>query len=669
ISLDSPQSYTFARGVVTISATSSSSADPASVTYDLDGAPVSSPWDTTATADGSHTVTATITDGRGKTATDSAPVTVDNTPPSISILSPAPGSTFPASLAAQASVSDAHGVGNVQFTIDGAAAGPVLTAADADNPYTYSTTLDVSALALGAHTLGVAATDTAGNSTSSAPLAFDVGPLPLEVALTVPPDWTFAHGGAGSALAEVSGGTAPFSVQLLVDGKAVGAPVSAEPYTLPWDTTTITDGTHLVSARVTDAAGLISTSPALHISVDNTPPEAWIAAPAAGVLSDGPLELQAHASDAYGVASVQFTVDGTPVGDIVTAPLTGQLYLYGTTFDTSTLTSGTHLIAAIVTDAAGNTTTVAPVSIHAGTPEYLPVLNYHEIAPPDGYSIYDQTPAEADAQLAYLKENGYQSVTLAQYQAWLAGTDIGVAKPVLITVDDGTNDEAAWDGLLQKYGFTGVMFIVTGFADGKTPGSTPTDYLSWAQIQALAANGRWEIALHAGQYGHGDSYGPKLGIDKQTSYTTACPYFYSCLSEVTTTAKKKRGHKRVTTVTPQTPAAFETAVANEIAQGMARLRQMVPNTSTLAWAAPFNDAGQWTNLYNDPSGQVQAWLPGFLASQFPIVFTQTSPVTYGQASGTVGALDGFNRHYRFEVHTDTTIQQFAATLSDSAFVR
>ena len=82
ISLTSPQAYTFARGVVTIDATSSSSVDPASVVYTLDGAPVSSPWDTTATADGSHTVTATITDGRGKTATDTAPVTVDNTPPS-----------------------------------------------------------------------------------------------------------------------------------------------------------------------------------------------------------------------------------------------------------------------------------------------------------------------------------------------------------------------------------------------------------------------------------------------------------------------------------------------------------------------------------------------------------------------------------------------------------
>ena len=95
----------------------------------------------------------------------------------------------------------------------------------------------------------------------------------------------------------------------------------------------------------------------------------------------------------------------------------------------------------------------------------------------------------------------------------------------------------------------------------------------------------------------------------------------------------------------------------------------MPSANVAVWAAPFNDAGQWTNLYNDPSGQVQAWLPGYLASKFQIVFTQTNPITYGQASGTVGSLAGFNRRYRFEVRTDTTITQFAQALQDPAFAR
>ena len=147
------------------------------------------------------------------------------------------------------------------------------------------------------------------------------------------------------------------------------------------------------------------------------------------------------------------------------------------------------------------------------------------------------------------------------------------------------------------------------------------------------------------------------------AHTTACPYFYTCLSQTVTGSGRNRK------VTVETVAAYQTAVANEVTQGLAELQQKVPTANLTAWAAPFNDAGQWTNLYNDPTGQVQSWLPGFMASKFEIVFTQTNPVTYAQASGTVGSLTGFNRHYRFEVHTDTTIPQFAAAMSDAAFAR
>ena len=90
---------------------------------------------------------------------------------------------------------------------------------------------------------------------------------------------------------------------------------------------------------------------------------------------------------------------------------------------------------------------------------------------------------------------------------------------------------------------------------------------------------------------------------------------------------------------PETFATYKTLVTNEVTAGLAELKQKVPSASLLAWAAPFNDAGQWTNLYNDPSGQAQAWAPGFFASKLPIVFMQTNPITYAQASGTVGSLD------------------------------
>jgi Bacterial Ig domain/Polysaccharide deacetylase len=661
IALTSPASWTFVRGSTQIQTTATSAVGPGAIALTVDGNPIGSPWDSTAVADGTHSIRATITDGRGKTASDTATVTVDNTPPGTSVSSPAPNAALTGSLRAEAHASDAYGVKTVQFAIDGTLVGNPIASPDPSSPYTYSATLDVSLLAPGAHTLTDVATDNAGNRTTSAPVTFMIGRAPLSVTVTLPPDWSYGSKTV-PVTAQVTGGTAPISGQLLVDSKPVGTPVTAAPYTFNWDTTKFTEGTHIVAVKATDATGSTTTSAAVHATVDNTSPSGTMYQPPANTRVNGPTTLQVHASDAYGIASVQFTVDGKPVGASLTKPDTGQQYLYSITFDTTPLVAGTHSVAAIVTDNAGNKTTAAPVGITTGPLQFLPVINFHEIAPTDGYSIYDQTPAQADQELAYLKANGYQSVTLEQYQQWLSGANIGVAKPVLITVDDGLKTELAWDSLLQKYGFKAVMFVITGYADNLTPGDSDPNNMSWTTINSLANNGRWQIAFHAGLYGHGDSYADGATIGG-ARYTTSCQYFYTCLSYTTS----GRGSQRQTQF--QSVTAYKAAVTSEVTNGIAELKSKIPNASLLAWAAPFNDAGQWTNLYNDPSGAAQNWFPAFMASKFPIVFTQTNPVTYGQASGTVGSLSGFNRRYRFEVHTDTTIPQFATAMTDPAFTR
>jgi Bacterial Ig domain/Polysaccharide deacetylase len=663
LSLIVPQAYTFQRGTVALSSTVSGGQTPTVVVYSVDGNPLpGSSWNTTTVPDGSHTVSATVTDGRGKTATDSVPVTVDNTPPSTNVASLSSAAAFNGTVSVSANASDAYGIRSVQFQIDGQPAGTLMSAPDGGSGFTYTQTLSLAGLALGVHTLTDAAVDAAGNTTSSAPVSFTITVPSLSATLTMPLDWTFASKTV-PVLTSITGGAGPFSVQLYVDGKPSGTAITQTPYSLSWDTTKVADGAHTVSVVVTDTATQkTAMSQTVHQTVDNTPPTAVMYQPAAGSHPAGTVTFQVHASDAYGIKSVQFTVDGNPVGALLTKPDTTGGYLYTISFDTSTLAAGSHAVSALVTDNAGNVTTAAPVTITSGPLQYLPVLNYHGIdtKPPDQYEL---TPAEADQQLAYLKAQGYQSVTLEQYQAWLAGQNIGVAKPVLITVDDGLTDQLAWDPLLQKYGFHAVLFVITGFADETTPGDAdPTQNMSWQTIQSLAANGRWEIAFHAGQYGHGDSYDTDAKIGNQ-SYTSACPYFYSCLSQTTT------GSGRNAKTTVETVAALKTAVTNEMTAGMAELKQKVPSASFVAWAAPFNDAGQWTNLYNDPSGQVAAWLPGFMASKFQITFTQTNPVTYGQASGLVGSLTGYGRHYRFEVDDTTTMAQYQAALADPAFAR
>jgi hypothetical protein len=685
VSLTLPADWTFALGTVSVAANVVGGALPESVQLYVDGTATGSPvatspytfsWDTTRVADGSHTLSVRVTDTQSRTV-NSAVVnqTVDNTAPDTYISAPAANSFFQTSLQATAHGSDAFGVKSVQFAIDDVLVGSPIGSPDGGSGYNYSATLSLAGLTKGAHTLTSVALDDAGNRKTSAAVSFAIGGPPPTVVMTVPQDRTFASKTVRVA-ATITGGTGPLTGTLLVDGLAttIVPTVSGSTFTFLWDTTRLRDGAHTIQVSTKDATNLTAASAVLNETVDNQAPTAALYQPnSSNARSNGPTPFQVHASDGYGVKSVQFTVDGRPVGPLLTAADAGQLYLYTITFDTSTLTAGSHSVSAAVTDNAGNLANAPAVTITTGLIQYLPAINYHEIAPPAGYSIYDETPAEADAQLAYLKANGYTAVTVEQYQQWLGGANIGIAKPVLITVDDSLKSEQAWDPLLQKYGFKAVMYTITGFLDQLTPGDSDPNNMTWADVQALASNGRWQIAFHAGQYGHGDSYADtppatvRLGAGVTESLSSSCPYFYSCLGTITTTTGT--GKNKKTTTATETPAQAKARITNEVNAGIAELRSKVPSASMLSWALPFNDAGQWTNLYNDPSGTLQAWLPGFMASKFALIFTQTNPVTYGQAIGTVGALSGFNRHYRLEVHTSTTIQQFAASLSDPAFAR
>ncbi|MBZ0299684.1 MAG: polysaccharide deacetylase family protein [Anaerolineae bacterium] len=120
----------------------------------------------------------------------------------------------------------------------------------------------------------------------------------------------------------------------------------------------------------------------------------------------------------------------------------------------------------------------------------VPILMYHYVSP---------LPADADdtrrdltippdvfaAHLQYLTDEGYHTISLYQlYDALMQGTTLP-PKPVILTFDDGYLDHyTSVFPALQKYGFTGTFFVITGRADAGDPA-----YLSWAQIDAMAQAG------------------------------------------------------------------------------------------------------------------------------------------------------------------------------------
>ena len=465
VSMTLPPDWTFAHGTVLVTANVSGGTQPDTAQLVVDGsptgpkisaAPYQFSWNTTSLADGAHTIAVKVTDGAGRTATSAViHQTVDNTPPQTYIIAPAANTFFQSSLPVQAHASSLVGIQTEQFLIDGTPVGAPSTAPDTAGGFTYSTTLSLTGLASGPHTVSSLAIDSGGLQTTSSPVTFDVGAPPATVAMTAPLGFSFAHA-TTAVTASILGGDAPFTAQLIVDGAATSTPslVSSSTATLQWDTTKVADGSHSIQVAVTGADGVTSYSSATTVTVENAGPEATMYQPTllpgytyARIGTD--TQVQVHASDAYGVHSVQFTVDGVADGPLLTAPDSGQLYLYSTTLPASAFPAGMHTVSAIVTNNAGVTTTAAPVSVKGGPLVYVPVLNYHGITGPldTEPDIYDQSPTEADQQLAYLKSAGYQSITVEQYLTWLnTGTlPTGVTKPVLITVDDGLTDEEAWD--------------------------------------------------------------------------------------------------------------------------------------------------------------------------------------------------------------------------------
>ncbi|HTL67265.1 MAG TPA: glycoside hydrolase family 9 protein [Lacunisphaera sp.] len=94
------------------------------------------------------------------------------------------------------------------------------------------------------------------------------------------------------------------------------------------------------------------------LSTDTTAPSVSLTAPVGGATVSGTsVAVSATASDNVGVVGVQFQVDGTAVGNEVTsAP-------YGTTWNSTTATNGSHVLTAVARDAAGNRTTSANVTV------------------------------------------------------------------------------------------------------------------------------------------------------------------------------------------------------------------------------------------------------------------------------------------------------------------
>ncbi len=155
----------------------------------------------------------------------------------------------------------------------------------------------------------------------------------------------------------------------------------------------------------------------------------------------------------------------------------------------------------------------------------VPVLMYHEIAgPPATGSRLAVSPDAFAAQLGYLAQEGYQTVTAAELFGVLTGAGGQLpGRPVVLTFDDGYADfHAVALPLLKRHAFTATLFVTTGWvqdAGAQSAGRPPGRMLSWSQIAEVAGAGI-EVAAHSRRHQQLDQLPARLLRDDLLSSKT-----------------------------------------------------------------------------------------------------------------------------------------------------
>jgi hypothetical protein len=320
-------------------------------------------WTLTA-GDGLKTVWYRVTDVAGRTTTVSDTITLNTdttapNPPSIPDLDAASDSGVSAtdditSNAAPTFTGTAEAGSTVNLYSDGILKGSAT--ANGSGAWTVTT----SALTDGTHSITATATDTSTNT--SAPS----GPLTVTVDTVAPaapstPDLGPASDTGGSSTDDrttddtptLTGTAEGDSLVTLLEGSTSLGTTSAVGGSWSITSSSLADGAHSLTAVAADAAGN-SGPPSGAIGVTVVPAEVSLLWPA----PDGLLfEEETLAGETIGdpVASVEFLIDGLVVG-------TAQAQPFEITWDTTTVTAGTHVFEARATLSAGGSVTSTPVT-------------------------------------------------------------------------------------------------------------------------------------------------------------------------------------------------------------------------------------------------------------------------------------------------------------------
>jgi hypothetical protein len=306
-------------------------------------------WSTLAWADGWHTVALNAYDQAQNYGTTYINVNVQNSV-APTVTSPAAGALVGAAVPLTATTTNNAAVANLTF-YDGTTALGTATAPPFAITWNPATS--------GAHSLTVKATDLQGRVTTSPAVSVTADVTPPSVALKAPASGATVSGAAVTVSATASDNVGVAGVAFYCDGNVLLGSDATSPYSIAWDTTTTTAGSHALTAVSTDRAGNATTSASRSITVkDVTAPAVTISSPAnhGQVTAGSTTSITAAATDLTGVSKVQFLVNGASTCTVTAAP-------YVCSWKVPSGTGKTYSLVAKAFDAANNAGTSPTVSV------------------------------------------------------------------------------------------------------------------------------------------------------------------------------------------------------------------------------------------------------------------------------------------------------------------
>lgn len=159
------------------------------------------------------------------------------------------------------------------------------------------------------------------------------------------------------------------------------------------------------------------------------------------------------------------------------------------------------ILAVIILVLSKNSLASLPVFTES-TPVSLPILMYHSVLKdPQRTGKYTITPKKLEEDIIYLKNNGYETVSLKQVVRYVYQGEPLPDKPVLLTFDDGMYNNLEYVlPILEKHDACALFAVVGSYTDEYSQSGITNpnySYLKWCDINRLMATERVEFASHS----------------------------------------------------------------------------------------------------------------------------------------------------------------------------